>query len=69
EIPEKNTFPKPSVYDVVYDHVTFFYTEDNEAAALQSVSFTAPQGKITAIVGPSGGGKAPLPACFPVFMM
>jgi len=67
EIPEKNTFPKPSIYDVVYDHVTFSYTEDNEAAALQSVSFTAPQGKITAIVGPSGGGKSTIASLLPRF--
>ncbi len=67
EIPEKNTFAKPSVYDVVYDHVTFSYTEDNEAAALQSVSFTAPQGKITAIVGPSGGGKSTIASLLPRF--
>ncbi|MCC8051530.1 MAG: ABC transporter ATP-binding protein/permease, partial [Clostridiales bacterium] len=67
EIPEKNAFPKPSVYDVVYDNVTFSYTEDNEAAALQSVSFTAPQGKITAIVGPSGGGKSTIASLLPRF--
>ena len=67
EIPEKTTSKKPITYDVVYDNVTFSYTEDDTNVALQSVSFTAPQGKITAIVGPSGGGKSTIASLLPRF--
>ena len=67
EISEKDISQKPSAYDVVYDHVTFSYTEDEANAALQSVFFTAPQGKVTAIVGPSGGGKSTIASLLPRF--
>ena len=67
EIPEKSTSTKPSAYDVVYDHVTFSYTEDETHTALTDVSFTAPQGKVTAIVGPSGGGKSTIASLLPHF--
>ncbi len=42
-------------YDIVFDHVGFAY--DASEAVLQDVSFTAKQGQVTALVGPSGGGK------------
>lgn len=41
--------------DIVFDHVGFSYN-DNEAV-LQDVSFVAKQGEVTALIGPSGGGK------------
>lgn len=31
---------------------------DSQIKALSHVSFLAPQGKVTAVVGPSGGGKS-----------
>lgn len=67
EIPERSTSAKPDSYDVVYDHVTFSYTEDKTHTALTDVSFTAPQGKMTAIVGPSGGGKSTIASLLPRF--
>lgn len=42
-------------YDIAFDHVGFAYNE--EELVLRDVSFTAKQGEVTAIVGPSGGGK------------
>lgn len=42
-------------YDIVFDHVGFAY--DNGETVLKDVSFTACQGEVTALVGPSGGGK------------
>ena len=41
--------------DIVFDHVGFAY--ENGETVLEDVSFTAKQGQVTALVGPSGGGK------------
>ena len=41
--------------DIVFDHVGFAYADGEEV--LKDVSFTARQGQVTALVGPSGGGK------------
>ena len=43
-------------YDIVFDHVGFAY--DNGETVLRDVSFTARQNQVTALVGPSGGGKS-----------
>ena len=42
-------------YDIVFDQVGFRYSDDTEV--LKNVSFTAKQGQVTALIGPSGGGK------------
>ena len=42
-------------YDIVFDHVGFKYSDDTDV--LSDVSFTAKQGEVTALIGPSGGGK------------
>ena len=42
-------------YDIRFDHVGFSYNTGE--TVLQDVSFTAKQGEVTALVGPSGGGK------------
>jgi len=41
--------------DIVFDHVGFAYNSGE--TVLKDVSFTARQGEVTALVGPSGGGK------------
>ncbi len=46
----------PENFDIVFDHVKFAY-RDGESV-LEDVSFTARQGQVTALVGPSGGGKS-----------
>ena len=46
---------RPDGYDIVFDHVRFSY--DGERDVLRDVSFTARQGEVTAIIGPSGEGK------------
>lgn len=45
----------PKGYDIVFDHAGFSYEEEKNV--LTDVSFTAKQGEVTALVGPSGGGK------------
>ena len=42
-------------YDIVFDHVAFSY--ENGKQILSDVNFTAKQGEVTALIGPSGGGK------------
>lgn len=42
-------------FDIVFDHVGFAYND--KETVLKDVSFTARQGEVTALVGPSGGGK------------
>ena len=41
--------------DIVFDHVRFAYADGTDV--LKDVSFTAKQGEVTALIGPSGGGK------------
>ncbi len=42
-------------YDMIFEHVKFAYQK--EETVLNDVSFTAKQGTVTALIGPSGGGK------------
>ncbi len=42
-------------YDMEFSHVGFSYDDGEEV--LKDVSFTAKQGEVTALIGPSGGGK------------
>lgn len=42
-------------YDITFDHVGFSYESGEQV--LKDVSFTAKQGQVTALIGPSGGGK------------
>jgi ATP-binding cassette subfamily B protein len=46
----------PDNYDIEFNNVDFAYEEGKQV--LSKVSFTAKQGEITALVGPSGGGKS-----------
>ncbi len=45
-------------YDIEFSHVDFAYND--KVKILNDVSFTAKQGEVTALVGPSGGGKTTL---------
>lgn len=49
-------FFSPKGYDVRFDNVAFSYNEGEQV--LKDVSFVAKQGEITALIGPSGGGKS-----------
>lgn len=51
----------PTSWDVRFENVSFSYQDASDPLrkmALQNIDFTAPQGKFTALVGPSGGGKS-----------
>ena len=43
-------------YDIVFDNVSFAYNTGEQV--LSGVSFAAKQGEVTALIGPSGGGKS-----------
>ena len=43
-------------YDISFSHVGFSYQDGEDV--LTDVTFTAKQGEVTALVGPSGGGKS-----------
>ena len=45
-------------HSIEFDHVSFSYDTGTSVKALNDVSFIARQGEVTAIVGPSGGGKS-----------
>ena len=47
---------KPENYDIEFRNVCFSYQTGKQV--LQNVSFLAKQGEVTALVGPSGGGKS-----------
>ncbi len=46
----------PQGYDITFQNVRFAYNKNE--GVLENVSFTAKQGEVTALVGPSGGGKS-----------
>jgi len=53
-------------FDISFDHVGFAYA-GQETPALTDVTFRAEQGQITAVVGPSGGGKTTIAHLIPRF--
>ncbi len=46
--------------DLVFDRVGFYYDMPDDGWSLREVTFRAPKGTLTAIVGPSGSGKSTL---------
>jgi ATP-binding cassette subfamily B protein len=51
----------PQAWDVTFEDVSFSYQDLSDPLrkmALSHIDFTAPQGQMTALVGPSGGGKS-----------
>ena len=68
--PELPQPPQPktvSEYGIEFCDVKFSYDREKETEALSGVSFMARQGEITAIVGPSGGGKSTIAHLIPRF--
>ena len=54
EIPEAAAVKVPADFSIEFDHVSFSY---GESRVISDVSFRAAPGSVTALVGPSGGGK------------
>jgi ATP-binding cassette subfamily B protein len=67
---EPDSPKKPKGHDVTFENVSFSYDNKDEATrveALSGISFTARAGEITALVGPSGGGKSTVANLIPRF--
>ena len=47
---------EPTSYDITFENVGFAYNSGE--TVLRNVSFTVKQGEVTALIGPSGGGKS-----------
>jgi subfamily B ATP-binding cassette protein MsbA len=52
--------------DIVFDNVSFSYEEDKEV--LHNISFKAPSGSVTALVGSSGSGKSTIAGLAATFL-
>lgn len=71
-IPEPSQPCLPDGYDIAFHDVSFSYDVESNGTstrseALSGVTFTAEQGKVTAIVGPSGSGKSTIANLVPRF--
>ena len=56
--PDEPNALKPGLHgDIVFDHVSFAYPDDN-VPVLRDVSFTIPAGKTAAVLGGTGSGKS-----------
>ena len=69
-VPEPEHPEVPQSYEVEFRHVSFSYENTEQGTrteALCDVCFTAPQGRITALVGPSGSGKSTVANLIPRF--
>nr|WP_034855932.1 ABC transporter ATP-binding protein [Clostridium intestinale] len=64
---DKDSLEKPKDYSISFNKVSFSYDENGETSALKDLSFKAIQGEVTAIVGPSGGGKSTIAHLIPRF--
>ena len=56
--PDQEGTGNPTAFDVEFSNVEFAYTKG--IPAVDHVSFRLPQGTVTGLVGPSGGGKSTL---------
>ncbi|MDF2988536.1 MAG: irtA [Eubacterium sp.] len=69
-VKEPSSPKTPNGHDITFENVSFAYENKEEATrveALSNISFTAKSGEITALVGPSGGGKSTVANLIPRF--
>jgi len=70
-IPEDNAEERPNTIDklkgdIVFNNVSFSYEEQKEV--LHNISFSAPAGSVTALVGSSGSGKSTIAGLVATFL-
>lgn len=66
-LPETQTDNSPRDASLTFEEVSFCYSSDTEARALDDVSFQVPAGSFTALVGSSGAGKSTVARLIPRF--
>ena len=59
-LPQPRNPKRPAGHDLAFQNVSFTYGETEPERGLRDVTFSAPEGSFTAVVGPSGGGKTTL---------
>lgn len=57
----------PSSFGIEFDQVVFGYDKETKTNVLDGISFSIPEGKTYALVGPSGGGKTTIARLIPRF--
>ncbi|MCG8410114.1 MAG: ABC transporter ATP-binding protein/permease [Bacteroidales bacterium] len=62
----KDSGKTPNTFDIEFKDVEFAYPESNKNA-VDKINFSIQQGKTTALVGPSGGGKTTIARLIPRF--
>ena len=67
ELSQPNEPKTVGKYDVTFKDVVFSYENSEGEKALAGVTFDVRQGEVTAIVGPSGGGKSTIAHLIPRF--
>lgn len=58
ELPDVAKPVKLTDFQIQLQNVTFSYDKDDSKQVLSHINLTIPEGKFTALVGPSGGGKS-----------
>lgn len=58
---------RPSSFGIEFDQVVFGYDKETKTNVLDGISFSIPEGKTYALVGPSGGGKTTIARLIPRF--
>jgi ATP-binding cassette subfamily B protein len=58
ELPDSKTPKMPREYSISLKNVSFSYTGQESDNVLHKINLEIPQDKVTALVGPSGGGKS-----------
>ena len=73
-LPEPEQPQQPDGHTITFNNVVFSYRKSDDkqddkapARVLDNVSFTIPQGSVTALVGPSGAGKTTISRLIPRF--
>ena len=69
ELPDTGKSVEVQSKDIQLQDVSFSYDKESGKQVLSHINLKIPEGKFTALVGPSGGGKSTIARLMPVFGM